>query len=315
MPDHDDELDTGEFDIPVDSIWLALPESQSSKVRIDFGAASNPGKQRDRNEDAYIITRTGRYWERVQTSIKPDELPELIEEIGYAMAVADGIGGSAAGDVASSFALRCLTNLVLQSARWGKKLDNPATRDFEIEEAIKRVERYFRKTDEALIQYAEVFPKLKGMGTTVTGAYIFGTDLFTLHVGDSRAYLYRGNQLYQLTKDQTFAQFLADVGDVSQEEVANHNLRHNLTSCLGGQGGQVNLEITHYKLSDGDKLLFCTDGLTEMINETEIASAFKNTTTPQGLCDKLIELALNAGGLDNVTVLTAFYSLPQNQAK
>jgi PPM family protein phosphatase len=315
MHDDDEERDTGEFEIPVDTIWLGLPESQSSKVRIDFGAVTHPGKQRDKNEDAYIITRTGRYWERIQTSIKPDQLPELVEEIGYAMAVADGIGGSAAGDVASNLALRCLTNLVLQSARFGKKLDNPATRDFEIEEAIKRVERYFRKTDEALIQYAEVFPKLKGMGTTVTGAYIFSSDLFTLHVGDSRAYLYRGNQLYQLTKDQTFAQFLADVGDVKQEEVSNHNLRHNLTSCLGGQGGQVNLEITHYKLSDGDKLLLCTDGLTEMINETDIAAVFKSVSSPQAVCEKLIELALNAGGLDNVTVLTAFYSLPQDQAK
>jgi PPM family protein phosphatase len=309
---HDDkELDTGEFEIPVDSIWLKAPESISSKVRIDFGAATNPGKLRDKNEDAYIITRTGRYWEKVQTSIKPNEIPDLIEEIGYAIAVADGIGGSAAGEVASNFALRCITNLVLQSARWGKKLDNPATREFEIEEAIKRVERYFRKTDEALIQYAEVFPKLKGMGTTVTGAYIFGTDLFTIHIGDSRAYMYRSNQLYQLTKDQTFAQYLADVGDMRQEEVPNHDLRHNLMSCLGGQGGQVNLEIIHYKLSDGDKLLLCTDGLTEMIGETDIASVFKSSSAPQKVCDKLIELALKAGGRDNVTVLTAFYSLPE----
>jgi PPM family protein phosphatase len=311
----DDEFDTGEFEIPASSIWLDVPESTSSKVRLDFGAATHPGKERDKNEDAYIIYRTGRYWERVQTSIKPDDLPELVEEIGYAMAVADGIGGSAAGDVASNFALRFIANLVLQSARWGKKLDNPNTRDFEIEEAIKRVEKYFKKTDEALIEYAEAFPKLKGMGTTVTGAYIFGTDLFTIHVGDSRAYLYRGNQLYQLTKDQTFAQFLADVGDVDQQDVANHQLRHNLTSCLGGQGGHVNLEITHYKLADGDRLLLCTDGLSEMVNESEIASVFKSTSSPQKVCDKLIELALNAGGHDNVTVLTAFYSLPQNSAK
>lgn len=313
---HDDEeFDTGEFEIPASAISHDVPPPVSSKVRIDFGAATHAGKQRDKNEDAYIITRTGRYWEKVKTSIKPEELPELVEETGYAMAVADGIGGSAAGDVASNFALRSITNLVLHSARWGKKLDNPATRDFEIEEAIKRVERYFRKTDEALIEYAEAFPKLKGMGTTVTGAYIFGSDLFTIHVGDSRAYMYRGNQLYLLTKDQTFAQFLADVGDVRQEDVANHNLRHNLTSCLGGQGGQVNLEITHYKLSDGDKLLFCTDGLTEMVNETDITSVFKSFSHPQQVCDKLIELALNAGGIDNVTVLTAFYSLPQNNAK
>lgn len=313
---NDDEVhDTGEFEIPIATIWLDVAPSLSSRVRIDFGAATHPGKQRDKNEDAYIITRTGRYWEKVQTSIKPDEIPEMIEEIGYAMAVADGIGGSAAGEVASNFALRCLTNLVLQSARWGKKLDNPETREHEIQEAIKRVERYFKKTDEALIQYAEAFPKLKGMGTTVTGAYIFATDLFTIHVGDSRAYMYRGNQLYQLTKDQTFAQYLADVGDMSQEDVSNHGLRHNLTSCLGGQGGQVNLEIIHYKLADGDKLLFCTDGLTEMVGETEIASVFKNFSSPQRVCEKLIELALNAGGIDNVTVVTAFYSLPQNNTK
>ncbi len=311
----DDELDTSEFEIPISAIWLDVAPSVSSRVRIDFGAATHPGNQRDKNEDAYIISRTGRYWEKVQTSIKSNEIPEVIEEIGYAMAVADGIGGNAGGEVASNFALRCLTNLVLQSARWGKKLDNPATRDHEIEEGIKRIEKYFKKTDEALIQYAEAFPKLKGMGTTVTGAYIFGTDLFTIHVGDSRAYMYRGNQLYQLTKDQTFAQYLVDVGDMSQEDVSNHALRHNLTSCLGGQGGQVNLEILHYKLSDGDKLLFCTDGLTEMVGETEIASVFKNFSSPQGVCEKLVELALKAGGIDNVTVVTAFYSLSQNNAK
>jgi protein phosphatase len=75
------------------------------------------------------------------------------------------------------------------------------------------------------------------------------------------------------------------------------------------------LEITHYKLSDGDKLLFCTDGLTEMVKEAEIASVFKNMSSPQGICDRLIELALKAGGVDNITVLTAFYSLPQKTNK
>ena len=212
---------------------LQPPRPFSSLVRIDFGAMTHAGNVRPNNEDAYIIYRSGRYWEKVQTSLEAGDLPDRSDEIGYGMAVADGVGGSNAGQVASSMAIRVLVSLILNAAKWALKLDNPETREVELQDVKERAEAYFQKVDRALLEHAEAYPRLKGMGTTLTGAYSFGDDLFILHIGDTRAYLFRQNNLKRLTHDQTVAQALADSGAISPEEASTHRLRH-ISNQLSG---------------------------------------------------------------------------------
>lgn len=289
---------------------LQTPKPFSSLVGIDFGAHTHVGNVRTNNEDAYIIYRAGRYWEKLKTSLDARDLPDRSDEMGYGMAVADGMGGAAAGEVASNLALRVLVSLILNAAKWALKLDNPETREKELQDVKESAEAYFGKVDKALMEYMEAYPRLKGMGTTLTGAYSFGDDLFILHIGDSRAYLFRQNKLKRLTHDHTAAQALADSGAISAEEVSTHRLRHVLTSCLGGQEGKIEMEIRHLRLIDTDRLLLCSDGLTDLVTEPEIAEMMQSTAESNEACQALVNLALQKGGNDNVTVAMARYAIP-----
>lgn len=306
------DADTAVFELPPVVDLLRPRRPFSSRVTIDFEARTHAGNVRANNEDAYIIYRAGRYWEKIRTSLEAGDLPDRFDEIGYGMAVADGVGGAAAGEVASSMAIRVLVNLILNAAQWALKLDDPETREAELQGVKKRAEAYFEKVDHALIEYSEAYPRLKGMGTTLTGAYSFGDDLFILHIGDTRAYLFRDDSLKRLTHDQTVAQALADMGAIPSEEVSTHRLRHTLTSCLGGEASKIQMEIRHLRLVDGDRLLLCSDGLTDMVTEPEIAEVMRAAEGSGDATQRLVDLALQKGGKDNVTVVMARYSIPAN---
>ena len=289
------------------------PRAFSSLVGIDFGAMTHAGNVRPNNEDAYIIYRSGRYWEKLKTSLEAGDLPERSDEMGYGMAIADGMGGAAAGEVASSMAIRILVSLILNAAKWALKLDNPETRVEELQDVKERAEAYFQTVDDTLMEYAEAYPRLKGMGTTLTGAYSFGDDLFILHIGDTRAYLFRQGNLKRLTRDQTMAQALVDSGAIPAEEASTHRLRHTLTSCLGGESRKIQMEIRHLRLIEGDRLLLCSDGLTDMVSEAEVTEVMRATEGSEEACRSLVNLALEKGGKDNVTVLLARYAIPQHR--
>ena len=304
------EADTAELLLPVKAVALDLPRPRSSLVRVDFGAVTHTGRVRPNNEDAYLVFRTGRYWEKLAASLPAGDLPGRHEENGYVMAVADGMGGAAGGEMASSLALRAAVNLVLTSVKWSLKLDEPSTREAEITEAIRRAEDYFRRIDRTLSDAARSDPALSGMGTTLTASYSFGSDLFILHVGDSRAYLLRDSLLVQLTRDQTLAQRLADSGRIRPEEVKGHRLGHVLTQAVGTKGGNIRTETQRLDLLDDDTLLLCTDGLTDLMQETEIAGRLTAAASAQEACCSLVDLALEKGGRDNVTALVARYTIP-----
>ena len=127
-------------------------------------------------------------------------------------------------------------------------------------------------------------------------------------VGDSRVYLFRRGRLLQLTRDQTYSQLLADTGQIPQHEVSTHHLRHILTDAIGI--GRVNVKVRHLSLWDEDILLLCTDGLTEMVDEEEIAGVLLRGQSAQDTCQTLVDLALEHGGTDNVTVVLAKYEIP-----
>src|SRR5687767_1099394 len=204
------------------------------RMKVEVAARSDRGKKRENNEDTYLVFRTGRFVERIQSNIPESELSSHYEDGGYLLAVADGMGGTRAGEVASREALLEGFRLVLRAPRWLLSLDDPATRDGEIEAFFERVQGYLAGMHAALLRQMAADPSKKGMGTTYTAAYSVGFDLFVVHIGDSRAYLLHDGSLKQITRDHTLAQRLADQGAIPQEEVATHPQRHVLTRVVGG---------------------------------------------------------------------------------
>jgi protein phosphatase len=280
------------------------PRPFSSLVRVDLGARTDQGRVRPNNEDHYLVARVDRALETLRTSLPEGDLPAKFEEVGYILIVCDGMGGAAAGEVASKQVIHLAVNLLLSRAKWHQKIA-PS----EVGEVLERMRRDVRRVDAALVEQARAEPALHGMGTTVTAAYSVGADLFLVHVGDSRAYLYRRGKLHQLTPDHTMAQHLADAGFISQDEVAHHRLRHVLTNVMGGPG-EVAAFVDHLRLFDGDVLLLCSDGLTEMVEDAAIAEVLAGQPSSEAASSALVDRALERGGKDNVTVLVARYTLP-----
>jgi protein phosphatase len=273
-------------------------KSDSERVQVDLGALSDPGKVRPNNEDHFLVTRFDRSMRTLITNLPPGHVPEHYGETAYGMLVADGLGGEAAGEVASRLAVSVLVDLVLQTPDWILRLDEESLR-----QVRKRMERRFQQVQEALRGQAREDPSLAGMGTTMTLVCSLGADLLLIHVGDSRAYLLRQGKLHRLTCDHTMAQSLADAGVISPQDVATHPLRHVLTNVLGGRDGRVRVDWRELRLVDGDQVLLCTDGLTDMVPHETIIEVLRSAGTAADACRTLVELALDAGGKDNITVV------------
>ena len=207
-------------------------QSLSSSIRAEFAACSHPGGRRT-NEDHYLVLRLGRHQETLVTSLPDDEVPARFDEAGYGMVVADGMGAQGSGEIASRLAVATLAQLLLHFGKWNLRID-PRTAD----EVMARGRRFYRRVDEAVTDAAREDPELSGMGTTLTAAFSAGDALFTAHVGHSRAYLFRDGLLTQLTRDQTSAQRLNDVGRPTPIELAAHDLEHILTDAIGGRAGE-----------------------------------------------------------------------------
>ena len=296
-------MDTRE--LPVSQAGLAPPEAISSGVRIDVAALSDRGHVREQNEDHYFVARAGRHVTTMITNVPPEDVPSQFGETGYLMVVADGMGGHAGGEVASRLAIATLINITLHVPDWILRLDD--------EHAKKLMDRTAERVNQVhgvIREKARLDPQLRGMGTTMTAAFSLGNDLFVAQIGDSRAYLFRNGSLQLLTRDQTHAQYLADMGAISQEDVACHQLRHILTNALGSAQDDVDTDIRRWKLADGDRLLLCTDGLTDMLDDAGIAAVLARETRSNEACQQLVERALANGGRDNVTVILARYSMP-----
>jgi protein phosphatase len=274
---------------------------------VDFGGLSHAGKVRPTNEDHFLVARLDRSLQTVVTNLPPGSVPERHTETVYGMLVADGMGGHAAGEVASRMAISTFVNQVIQTPDIIMRLDARFT-----EEALRRLDRRFQGIKEVLAEQVQLDPSLAGMGTTMTMACSIGTDLLIAHVGDSRAYLFRKGQLQRLTRDQTMAQFLADTGLIKPEQVANHPMRHVLTGALGTTGGPSDVDLSGQRLADGDQVFLCTDGLTEMVPEPVITDLLREGAGSAAEdCERLVNLALERGGKDNVTVVIGRYRIQE----
>lgn len=305
------EFDTDEILLAPESSSFDAPEPFSSRVRVDLGGRSHTGKVRRNNEDAFLVCRLGRSIEPLLGSLPDGPAPGRREHVAHLMIVADGMGGAAGGEVASSMALRTAFQLILRSVKWAMVLEKPEELEREIEESTERAVEYLTRIDEILAERARADPRLSGMGTTLTAAYVIGDQAYLVHIGDSRAYLFRGGDLRQLTRDHTVAQELADAGRIPQEELRGHRLRHVLTRALGRGDGEVRVEVHRLELIDGDRLMLCTDGLNDMVEDAEIAETLAHAASAEAACDRLTDLALEHGGRDNVTVVVAGFAIPE----
>jgi protein phosphatase len=281
-----------------------------ASIRAEVAARSHTGLVRPNNEDVYLVVHYGRFWRTVATNLPPGEAPERADTDGYGLLVADGVGGHAAGEVASRLAVAELVRYSLEIPDW--ILLPGETEDWT--RIVERAREAYDRMDSALRAEAEARPQLAGMGTTMTIARNLGRDLILAHVGDSRAYLLRGGELRQLTKDHTLAQELADARGISPGDVVKHVFRHVLTRAVGGKVGWGGVDIDKFSLEDGDQILLCSDGLTEMVTQAAIATILRDATTADEACRNLIDAALHNGGKDNVTVVLGRYRIADQQS-
>jgi protein phosphatase len=269
------------------------------RVHARFGALSHPGLVRTNNEDHYVVIKRHRGRVVLMTNL-PEGYLRPAEDIAYLLAVADGMGGAAFGELASMLALRSGWDQAPNAIQW-----TWIVTESEIANLKERIGLVFQRMNEDLLERARQEPACAGMGTTLTGAYTVGPEAFIAHVGDSRAYLFHAGILTRLTRDHTRAQDSLDAG----LPVASQSWYHTLTNCLGGKGQPVWVEFHHFRLADGDQLLLCTDGLTDLVPDEEIAEVLIRGVPPQEGVEALVALALARGGHDNVTAILARYEM------
>ena len=261
-------------------------------VKVHLFAKTDLGKTRDHNEDNYLVADLSR---RVHT-LTPGLKAHDVGERGSLLMIADGMGGAAAGEVASEMA----ADSVYQHLEHAWLADKEVTAQrfaYRLKEAIETANT---KTH----NYAKEHPEVRGMGTTTTAAGVFGDHLYLTQIGDSRAYLIRNGTAIQITKDQSLMQRLVEAGELTEEEAA-HSERRNIILQALGPDPKIKVDLTYQELRRGDTVVLCSDGLSGQVKKEEIAEIAGKATDLSAACDQLIALANERGGPDNITVIIA----------
>lgn len=279
----------------LDEVWTSL--------NVDLGAVSHQGLVRESNQDSYLVMKFGRSLESLMTNLDDGLIEQSSFMTGYGLLVADGMGGMAGGDVASRLAVSKLIELILDTSDWTLAL----RRQTDVMTVLERMTERFLQIDNILRKEADIDQTLQGMATTLTVAGALGSDLIIGHVGDSRAYLLHEDKLKQLTTDHTLAQALIDAGVANRDDPASRSMRHVLTAAVGSLGDHVVPQVQRIYLQGDDKLLLCSDGLTEMVEDSTIEQVLREAKSSQSACQDLLDLALAGGGTDNVTVVLAHF--------
>lgn len=252
---------------------------------ILVSAQTDIGLLRSKNEDAFCIAdlTTG------EAALESDCIPHRIGERGTLLVVADGMGGAAAGKLASEMAVAALREALLHDSA-NLSLN---TRLANATEAANR----------QVYNFASQNPELKGMGTTLTAVLVQNNSAMISQVGDSRAYLIRGERIHQLTKDQTLVQKLIDSGQITPEQALSYS-RHVILQAVGTEP-TVDYALAEIDLYHDDHLLLCSDGLSSYITAEEMLQTIENSATLPDACNFLVELANERGGEDNITIVIA----------
>ena len=261
-------------------------------VVVECYALSDVGRTRSHNEDAFAVADL--------TDGSPVTFHNVdtrpVGQRGVVFMVADGMGGAAAGELASATAVEVVMKYLLEHWTPGQERD-PA--DF-----VAQLESATEQANGTIFQHASTHPELRGMGTTATIAGLLGDTLYLAQVGDSRAYLVREGVPRQLTKDQSLMQKLIEAGEISEEE-ALHNERRNIILQALGPEAAIKIDLTHQRVRRGDTLILCSDGLSGLVTGDEIGRVVREEEDLQGVCERLVALANSLGGPDNITVVAA----------
>jgi len=277
------------------------PPSTNSVVVKSFGL-TDPGRVRQANEDQFMIaelTKVMRVW---QTSL-PVRKAQFGEERAHLFLVADGMGGHLAGERASALAVLTIEHFTLNTFKWFFDSRGP-----DAQRVLAQFQQALRQADAQIVEQGADNPQLRGMGTTVTMAYQLDAQLCIVHVGDSRAYVCRNDVLYQVTKDHTVVADMVRAGAITKEQGQEHRLRHMVTNVVGGPEEGIFVEAHAVELQAGDVLLICTDGLTEMVSNDQIAKVLREVPDPEAACQRLLKEANEAGGRDNITIVISRFN-------
>lgn len=267
---------------------------------IECYGMSHCGVVRSMNQDRFLISTLNRTMNIEQSNLHPQHHELLYGEVeATLLVVADGMGGHRGGEIASELTVRAIGSYVLHTMPWFVQLSQEDDHSFREELA-----RLLRFSQGRLNKLVERLPGYAGMGTTLTIAYILREDLFVMHVGDSRAYMYRDNQLHRLTRDHTVAQKLVDSGHLDPSLVESSPFSHMLYNAVGTSENQTAVpDLFHFRLQDKDQLLLCSDGLIRHLKDDDIANELNSAETVEDKCKRLVQRAVDGGGSDNITCL------------
>jgi protein phosphatase len=266
--------------------------SSKKPIRVEVFGKTDLGRTRDHNEDRFLVADLT----RKAASLLPEVRQHDIGARGTLFVVADGMGGAAAGELASEMATDAIYDHLVKT--WNAEHEvTPQRFAYRLKEAVE-------VANASIHAHAKAHPEVRGMGTTTTAAGVLNDHLYLTQVGDSRAYLIRGGQAHQITKDQSLMQRLVEAGELTEEEAAQSERRNIILQALGPDP-KVKVDLTHQEVRRGDVLVLCSDGLSGQVKKEEIAKIVTEAKDLSAACDRLIALANERGGPDNITAVIA----------
>jgi protein phosphatase len=273
--------------VPSDSNTSSAPQGE---IRLKLFARTDVGQVREHNEDNFIVADLSR---RTRGLLESNRTA-VVGKHGLLFSVCDGMGGAAAGEVASQLAV----DILYERMTDGLDENQPLKRD----QLARRLTRAIEAAGLRIFQEAKLDRTRRGMGTTVTAAALVDNHLFFAQVGDSRGYILRGGKLVQLTRDQSLVNQLIEAGQLTEEEAETFEHNNIILQALG-TADTVQVDLTYCELQQGDMLLLCSDGLSGMVRADEIREALVSAEEPVDACKMLTDRANQAGGHDNITVV------------
>src|SRR5688572_13533428 len=269
-----------------------MNQPDHTEILVHVFGRTDVGRTREHNEDAFVVADLTRN----DASLQPSVRDHRVGEKGTLFMVADGMGGAAAGEIASQMA----TEIVLKEMRknWLQSDDQSA------ETFAVCLKRATQAANAAIHGYASSHTEFRGMGTTATIAGLLADTLYLCQVGDSRGYLVRDGVAKQITKDQSLMQKLIEAGELTEEEAAQSERRNIILQALGPEAN-IRVDLTYQRLRRNDILMLCSDGLSGQVTREQIGEVITTEPDLVAACKKLIDLANQAGGPDNITVICA----------
>jgi PPM family protein phosphatase len=257
---------------------------------LDYAAITHPGKVRKNNEDAYLLSAL----DGEEPIINGPARPLVVRESGLLVAVADGMGGAAAGEVASREGLAAVSLFLF--GHWGRLAPSGARET----DLLQALETAVEMASDAVLRYTDDDRTARGMGSTLTAAVIWNGCAYLAQIGDSRAYLWRQGVLHQVTMDQTLVNDLVAQGTLTREQARTHPQRNMITQALGSPQ-PLQVVLSRLALCRGDRLLCCSDGMHGEVPDSLIQDVLNQCLSPRRSLERLVEEALTHGGRDNIT--------------